>query len=409
MNRRIKVARVITRLNIGGPAIHAILLTRALEDGRFTSTLVSGYTSPAEGDMLHLAKAKGVSPLMVTGLGREIDPGRDLAVLFRLYRVFREQRPDIVHTHMAKAGTVGRLAARLAGVPIVLHTYHGHVFHSYFGPLKTQAFIRIERALGRTTDLILTVGDKQRREILGYGIGNPDKLRSVPLGLELEPFVESPKYRGSLKLELGVPDGTRLVGIVGRLVPVKGHAVFLKAAQMVLSRTPDVRFLVIGDGELRGDLERQARDLGIDGGVAFLGWRHDLPRVYADLDVVVLSSYNEGSPVALIEAMAAGRTVVATDVGGVSDVVSDGLNGLLVPPRAPEQLAEAILRLFSSEPLLPAMGAAGREAVYPKYSIDRLVTDIRDIYAELVATYVDHSYRGFDALAGGPGVGPPMP
>lgn len=396
LTQRVKVARVITRLNIGGPAIHAILLTQALEDAHFTTMLVSGYTAPTEGDMLHLAKARGVSPLMVTGLGREIDPGRDLAVLLRLYRIFREERPVIVHTHMAKAGTVGRLAARLAGVPIVLHTYHGHVFHSYFGPLKTQTFIRIERALSRVTDLILTVGEKQRQEILGYGIGNPDKLRSVPLGLELEPFVESPRHRGEFRAELGVPDGTRLVGIVGRLVPVKGHTVFLKAARLVLSRLPNVRFLIIGDGELREGLESQARDLGIDGGVTFLGWRHDLPRVYADLDLVVLSSYNEGSPVALIEAMAAGRAVVSTDVGGVSDVVSDGVNGLLVPPRDPESLAGAIVRLLSSERSLPAMGAAGREAVYLKYSINRLVSDVREIYSDLVAESIDHADRGID-------------
>lgn len=396
LTQRVKVARVITRLNIGGPAIHAILLTQALEDAHFTTMLVSGYTAPTEGDMLHLAKARGVSPLMVTGLGREIDPGRDLAVLLRLYRIFREERPVIVHTHMAKAGTVGRLAARLAGVPIVLHTYHGHVFHSYFGPLKTQTFIRIERALSRVTDLILTVGERQRQEILGYGIGNPDKLRSVPLGLELEPFVESPRHRGEFRAELGVPDGTRLVGIVGRLVPVKGHTVFLKAARLVLSRLPNVRFLIIGDGELREGLESQARDLGIDGGVTFLGWRHDLPRVYADLDLVVLSSYNEGSPVALIEAMAAGRAVVSTDVGGVSDVVSDGVNGLLVPPRDPESLAGAIVRLLSSEPSLRAMGAAGREAVYPKYSINRLVSDVREIYSDLVAESIDHADRGID-------------
>ena len=396
LNRRVKVARVITRLNIGGPAIHAILLTRALEDDHFTSMLVSGYTAPTEGDMLHLAKAKGVSPLMVTGLGREIDPRRDLAVLLRLYRLFRSQQPAIVHTHMAKAGTVGRLAARLARVPIVVHTYHGHVFHSYFGPLKTKAFIQIERALGRTTDLILTVGEKQRQEILGYGIGSPAKLRSVPLGLELEPFVESPRHRGEFRAELGVSEGTRLIGIIGRLVPVKGHTVFLKAARLVLSRTSNVRFLIVGDGELRSELEAQARDLGIDGGVTFLGWRHDLPRVYADLDLVVLSSYNEGSPVALIEAMAAGRAVVSSDVGGVSDVVSDGVNGLLVPPREPEKLADAIVRVLSSEAVLLKMEAAGREAVYPKYSIGRLVSDVRGIYDELVATHFDHVTRGID-------------
>jgi glycosyltransferase involved in cell wall biosynthesis len=384
LNRQVKVARIITRLNIGGPAIHAILLTQALNDSQFSSTLVSGYTAPSEGDMLHLARAKGVTPLMVTGLGREIDPRHDLAVLLRLYRLLRELRPTIVHTHMAKAGTVGRLAARLARVPIVLHTYHGHVFHSYFGALKTQTFIRIERALSRTTDLILTVGDKQREEILGYGIGTPDKLRSVPLGLELKPFVESPKYRGELRAELGIPEETRLVGIVGRLVPVKGHTVFLRAAQIVCARTPSVKFLIVGDGELRDELEGQSRELGIDDRVEFLGWRHDLPRVYADLDLVALSSYNEGSPVALIEAMAAGRAVLSTDVGGVSDVVSDGVNGILVPPRDPEAMAEAFVGLLSGGPSLSSMGASGREAVYPKYSIDRLVSDVGGIYSDLV-------------------------
>lgn len=165
---------------------------------------------------------------------------------------------------------------------------------------------------------------------------------------------------------------------------MKGHTVFLKAAQSVLARTSDVRFLIVGDGELRSDLECQARGLGIGDGVTFMGWRHDLPRVYADLDLAVLSSYNEGSPVTLIEAMAAGRAVVSTDVGGVSDVVSDGVNGLLVPPREPERLADAIVRILSSQQL-PAMGVAGREAVYPKYSISRLVRDVREIYSELAA------------------------
>lgn len=384
MRRRVNVARVITRLNIGGPAIHAILLTHALQDEEFSSVLVSGYTAPTEGDMLHLARAKGVSPVMVSGLGREIEPGRDLVVLLRLYGLFRKQRPAIVHTHMAKAGTVGRLAARLARVPVVLHTYHGHVFHSYFGSLKTQAFIRIERGLGRMTDLILTVGEKQRREILSYGIGGPNKLRSVPLGLELDDFLDSGRYRGELRSELGVSEGTRLVGIVGRLVPVKGHTVFLKAAQVVLSRMSNVKFLVVGDGELRSELESRSRELGIEDDVAFLGWRHDLSRVYADLDVVALSSFNEGSPVALIEAMAAARAVVSTDVGGVSDVVSDGVSGFLVPSRDPDKLAEAICSALQSGEALAEMGRMGRAAVYPKFSIGRLVSDLRDVYLGLM-------------------------
>ncbi len=383
--RKAKIARVITRLNVGGPAIHAILLTQALNDDRFSSLLVSGFTSPTEGDMLHLAGAKGVTPIMVAGLGREISPAKDLAVLLRLYRLFRRERPTIVHTHMAKAGTVGRLAARLAGVPFVVHTYHGHVFHSYFGRTKTRLFIAIERALGRLSDRILTVGDKQRLEILGYGIGHPEKLRVVPLGLELEPFLGSEEHRGELRSELGIPPGRRLVGIVGRLVPIKGHSDFLKAARAVLRRRRDVHFLVVGDGELRAQLEQQTAALGIADGVTFVGWRQDLVRVYADLDLVVLSSYNEGSPVALIEAMAAGRAVISTDVGGVGDVVTDGVDGLLVPPREPAMMADAICRLLDSDERRAQMGSRGRLAVYPRYSVPRLVSDIRAVYSELLS------------------------
>ncbi len=386
LDHRTKIVRIITRLNIGGPAIHAILLTRALQDDRFSSVLVSGYTAPSEGDMLDLAKARGVAPIMAPGLGREISPGSDLAVLWGLYRLLRRERPTIVHTHMAKAGTVGRLAARLARVPIVVHTYHGHVFHSYFGPVKTRLFVQIERSLSRVTDMILTVGEKQRGEILGYGIGTPVKMRVVPLGLELEPFVDTEGHRGQLSAELGLGPGAPLVGIVGRLVPIKGHGDFLQAARLVLNRMPGVRFLIVGDGELRDQLERQVDDLGIRDSVLFLGWRRDLPKVYADLDLVVLSSLNEGSPVALIEAMSAGRPVVATNVGGVGDVVTDGRDGLLVPARDPQALANAVCRLLSAREDLGAMGSRGRESVYPKYSVERLVADIRTVYSDLVMT-----------------------
>ncbi len=384
LNGKARVIRIITRLNIGGPAIHAILLTQSLQDDSFSSILVSGHTAPTEGNMLDLARTKGVTPVMVEGLGREIAPTKDLAVLLRLYRLLRAERPDIVHTHMAKAGTVGRLAARLARVPLVVHTYHGHVFHSYFGRAKTQLFIRIEQGLGRLTDRILTVGEKQRQEILDYGIGSPEKMRVVPLGLELEPFLDCERNRGELRAEFGVPSGTRLVGIVGRLVPIKGHSDFLKSAQSVLRRTRDVVFLVIGDGELRQELEEQAASLGVTEGVRFLGWRRDLTRIYPDLDLVVLSSLNEGSPVALIEAMSAGRAVVSTDVGGVSDVVSDGVDGVLVPPREPEKLADAICGLLCSRDRLDQMGARGRRSVYPKYSVGRLVSDVRAVYSELL-------------------------
>ena len=383
MPEKLTVFRAITRLNIGGPAIHAILLTRGLQNERFRSLLVSGQEAPGEGNMLDLAERCGVRPLVVEELGREVSPLNDLAAVKRLYRLIRRERPQIVHTHMAKAGTAGRLAARLAGVPIVIHTYHGHVFHSYFSPARTAVFLNIERALARITDCIIAVGDRQRDELIGYRVAPPGKIVSVPLGLQIEAMLDVEAERGRLRAELGLNGVHKLVGIVARLVPIKAHEVFLEAAARVRERVPETRFLIVGDGERRAELEARARALGLGEQVLFLGWRRDMRTVYADLDVVVLSSLNEGSPVAIIEAMAAGRPVVSTDVGGVGEVVADGQSGLLVPPRDPAALAEAVSGLLGDPLAGERMGRVARAAVYPKYSSARLIGDLERLYLDL--------------------------
>ncbi|TME90576.1 MAG: glycosyltransferase family 4 protein, partial [Chloroflexi bacterium] len=260
----IKVLRVITRLNIGGPAIHAILLTSALDDGvRFTSTLVAGTTAPHEGDMLDLARARSVEPIVLPALGREINPLDDLVALARMVQLVRRLTPDVVHTHMAKAGTVGRVAARICGVPLVVHTYHGHVFHSYFGAAKTRVFLTIERALGLLTDRIIVVGDGQRDEIAGYGVAPPGKLESIRLGLELAPLLHAEAARGRLRQELGIDASTPLVGIVARLVPIKAHEAFFDAALRIREALPRVEFLVVGDGERRQALETLVQRRGL--------------------------------------------------------------------------------------------------------------------------------------------------
>jgi glycosyltransferase involved in cell wall biosynthesis len=383
MPERLKIVRAITRLNIGGPAIHAILLTQGLQDERFQSVLVSGQEAPGEGNMLDLAARCGVRPVMVEELGREISLRNDLLAVRRLYRLFRAERPRIVHTHLAKAGTAGRLAARLAGVPIVLHTYHGHVFHSYFSPARTAFFLNVERVLARLTDRIIAVGEKQRRELVGYRVAPARKIVPIPLGLPLEPMLGAEQERGGLRRELGLNGVHQLVGIVARLVPIKAHEIFLEAAAELRRRQPNARFLVVGDGERRAELEARARALGLEDVALFLGWRRDMRTVYADLDVVVLSSLNEGSPVAVIEAMAAGRPVVSTDVGGVGEVVTPGESGLLVPPRDPRALAEAVSALLSDPAAAERMGHAARSAVYPKYSSTRLIADLERLYLEL--------------------------
>jgi glycosyltransferase involved in cell wall biosynthesis len=378
--RPIRVVRIITRLNIGGPAHNAILLTQALNDGVFGSTLVAGTTAPREGDFGDLAAAKGVEPIILPELGRELDPLADTIALAKLVRLLGRLRPDVVHTHMAKAGTVGRLAARLCRVPLVVHTYHGHVFHSYFGPRKTRLFLAIERALGRLTDRVVVVGEGQREEIAGYGVVPRRKLVPIPLGLELEQYLGADAYRGQLRRELGIAESAPIVGIVARLVPIKAHADFLRAAVSIRSALPDARFLIVGDGQRRAELERLVDALGLRAGVSFLGWRRDMPRVYADLDVVALTSLNEGSPVAIIEALAAARPVVATAVGGVPEVVVDGETGLAVPPGRPPELASAVLALLRDPARADRLGLAGRRHVYPRYDARRLIDDVRQLY-----------------------------
>jgi glycosyltransferase involved in cell wall biosynthesis len=385
MQPRVRVVHVIARLNVGGPASHTVLLTDRLDPRRYESYLITGAVDQSEGDYLKLQKRAVEGLIMIPALGREIRAGADLAALFQLYRLLRRLRPEIVHTHTAKAGALARVAALMAHVPIIVHTYHGHVFHSYFTKRRTQVFLAIERWLAPKTSRLIAVSNKVRAELLALGIGTADKLVAVPLGLDLDDFVRSETKRGQLRAELGLADDMPLVGIVARLVPVKAHEVFLEAAAIVARLTPAARFLIVGDGERRTELETVAKQLGIEDRVTFLGWRVDLDRVYADLDIVVLCSRNEGSPVCLIEAMAAGRAVVATSVGGVPELVEDGATGVLVAEGDAAGLAAGISTLICNPWRRGVFGIAGRKRVSPAFSSNRLVKDVDRLYTELLA------------------------
>jgi glycosyltransferase involved in cell wall biosynthesis len=377
---------MVTRLNIGGPAIHATLLTAALDDGvAFSSTLVAGTTAPHEGSMLDYARAHAVEPVLLPSLAREISPIDDLVALAQTIKLLRRLKPDVVHTHMAKAGTVGRVAARICGVPLIIHTYHGHVFHSYFSPAKTRAILAIERALALATNRIIAIGDGQRDEIASFGVAPLTKLVTIRLGLDLGQFLDAERSRGQLRTELGLDADTPVVGIVARLVPIKAPEMFLRAAAQILAAEPRTRFVIVGDGERRQELEALSTDLGLKDTLRFLGWRRDMPRVYADLDVVALTSLNEGSPVVLIEALAAARPVVSTAVGGVPEVVVDGTTGLTVPVSDVSALAEAILSLLRDPARAERLGQAGRQHVYPRYDSSRLVDDVRQLYLRELA------------------------
>ncbi|MDQ3701510.1 MAG: glycosyltransferase family 4 protein, partial [Chloroflexota bacterium] len=372
-----------------------------LDSQRFEQLVVTGTEGLGEASMLPLARERGVDPVIIPELGREIDPRGDAVALLQLYRLFRRWRPDIVETHTAKAGTLGRLAALLAGVPVRVHVFHGHVFHGYFSPHKTKLYLQLERLLAHATTRIIALADVQRQELLDLRVGTPERVLAIPLGLDLAPFLDAERSAGRLRRELGLParhegaagtdtplaihTASPLIGIVGRLVPIKCHEVFFAAAEQILPQIPGAHFVVVGDGERRAELETLASRPPLLGRVHFLGWREraDLVAVYADLDILALTSDNEGLPTVLIESMAAGRAVVATDVGGVRSLVTDGETGRLVPPRAPGAFADACLDLLRHGAQRHALGSAARRAVYPRYDLATLLETMTSFYSSL--------------------------
>ena len=377
----IRVMRIIARLNIGGPAIHVSLLTAGLNDDGFISTLVTGVISETEGDMSDLAADYGINPVIVPSMQREITLLADLRTLFTLIRLMRQARPHIVHTHTAKAGLVGRMAAFLTRVPVIVHTFHGHVFHGYFGALKSRFFIVTEQLVARITDAVITISEGLRAELLDYRIAPPERIHVVPLGLDLARFAAPDVPHGTLRAELGCSPEVPLVGMIGRLVPIKNHELLLDAALLVREALPEVQFVIVGGGERLETLKTIVVDMGLSDTVHFTGWRRDLPAVYADLDVLALTSNNEGTPVSIIEAMAAGVPVVATAVGGVRDVLEEGTLGILVPPKDAVAFGHALIDALTvpQEHIETA-----RQSALARYDASRLVADMQMIYQNLL-------------------------
>jgi glycosyltransferase involved in cell wall biosynthesis len=392
----IRIVRIITRLNIGGPSIQAIELTTRLSQRGFETLLVHGSLGAGEGDMRYLLEGRSPGAydvVSVPALRRELVPLDDVHAARRLFSLMRRFRPHLVHTHMAKAGTLGRLAAvaynrsvSAAARARLVHTYHGHVLEGYFGPARTTLFIGIERALARATDRIVTISPRIRDDLLRHHrIGRDDQYRVVPLGFDLGPFArigdgDRAAARAALRIDAGAP----VVATVGRLTAIKQQHLFLAVCRQVVDRQPSAVLLIAGDGELRTDLETEARRLGIADRVRFLGWERDLARLYAATDVFLLTSRNEGTPVALIEAMAAGCAGVSTDVGGVRDVIADDRTGRLAPFGDVGALAAHVLDLLDDCNERRRVGSAGRSAVVERFAIERLVHDVEAVYRELL-------------------------
>lgn len=385
--QRTKIVRIIARLNIGGPSLHVVNLNKGLSSDRFESLLVIGSPNPGEGSMLDYAQENGVQPLTIPEMVGEASlRPRDLKALWMLYRILQAERPHIVHTHTAKAGFLGRLAARMAGVPIIVHTYHGHVLNGYYGPVKSWLLTMMERGLARITDRLVAVSELVKQDLITYGVAPPEKISVIPLGFDLEPFFDCESLKGEFRRELELGPGDKLVGILGRIFPIKNHRLFLESAAQIAQQESNVHFVIVGDGVLRSEMEKYAQDLRIDQRVFFTGWRRDLPRIYADLDLLVVSSNNEGTPVSAIEAMASGCPVVATRVGGLPDVVQDRETGYLVPPKQPEALTAAMLILIRDSKKAEQMGRSAQLSVEMRFSLDRLLRDTENLYQELLTS-----------------------
>jgi glycosyltransferase involved in cell wall biosynthesis len=385
-----KIARAIARLNIGGPAIQAVLLTRELADAGHSTTLLVGNVPETEGSMEYLADEMGINLVRISRLSRKVSILSDLEAFWGLYRWLKRERPDILHTHTAKAGALGRLAAFASGTPCV-HTFHGNVFEGYFSRKKSSVYLLIERLLARGTKRIIAVSPRQRADLAGrFQVAPANRISTVRLGFDLNGFLNVAKVRFAKK------NGHRplVVSWVGRLTAVKDPLMFPKIAALCAGEHVTARFLMVGDGELRSQVEAEIRGLGVGDQLQLLGWQREMVSICRKMDILLLTSVNEGTPVAAIEAMAAGCPVVLPDVGGVADLMSgqperlSGFflfdNGILVERRTPETFAEALNWLAMNPQHRIRMGRAASAFAQQNFSKERLVKEIEQLYASVL-------------------------
>lgn len=391
-----KVLRIINRFNIGGPTYNAAYLSAYLPP-EYETMLLAGSLDEGEESSEHVLDELGLKPVYIAEMKREISPKDDIAAYRKIKQIIKEFKPDIVHTHASKAGTLGRLAAASCGVKVIVHTFHGHVFHSYFGKTKTAFYKNIERYLARKSSTIIAISDRQKEELtIEHGICKPGKITVVPLGFDLGRFQQNiDAKRTAFRQKYNIGDDEIAIGIIGRLVPVKGHALFLESLKILLGNTnKKVRAFIIGDGDDRALVEAQASSLGINfatehtpGKVApltFTSWIKDIDGALAGLDIVALTSLNEGTPVSLIEAQAANKPIVTTNVGGIANVVLKNQTAFLIENRDANAFAANMQKLVDNDQLRLEMGARGWKHVKDTFHYTRLVNDIDSLYKQLL-------------------------
>ena len=391
---KIKVVHIITRLDKGGSAESTLLTTLLLDNTKYEVFLVHGLS--LESDMsseenkameqgLDLARSKGIRLFTIPSLVRRISIINDIRALYGIYRIIKRVRPHIVHTHTSKAGALGRMAAYLARAPIIIHTPHGHVFNDYYGPFMTRLFVLAEKFLSLTTDKITALTVQERDEHLAEGISSKEKYVVIESGVALDLLMNMSVEINAGKKEFGIPLDNNVVGVVGRLVPIKGHKYLISAAKKIIEKSHNTVFIFVGDGHLKSELEEQAESIGIRNNIIFTGWRKDVPEILCLFDILVLPSLNEGMGRVLIEGMALGKPIVASKVGGIINLVKNGENGILVPPKDFNALGNAISQLIKNKALAEKMGKKGKSMVLPEFSSSAMANRMDDLYQSLLS------------------------
>ncbi|MCX6273682.1 MAG: glycosyltransferase [Bacteroidetes bacterium] len=391
-----KVLRIINRLNLGGPTFNAALLTKYLAP-EYETLLVAGTKMDSEESSEFICEQLGINYIQLPEMSREINFSKDRAAYQKIKKTIADFKPDIVHTHAAKAGTLGRLAAHNMKVPVIVHTFHGHVFHSYFNPIKTRVFLGIERYLAKRSSAIIAISDFQKEELaIQFKLCAPEKIKVVPLGFDLSRFWENmEEKRKSFRSQYFLEDDELAVGIIGRLVPVKNHDMFLNVMQNILGRTTKkVRAFIIGDGEDLQSLFSKCKVLNLDftyfpeqqvkSTLTFTSWMKDVERAMAGLDIIALTSLNEGTPVSLIEAQAAQKPIISTNVGGIENVVIRNETAFLSESNDISGFSDHLLNLVESEGLRNKMIQKSRQNVENKFHYTRLVSDVKSLYGKLL-------------------------
>ena len=388
-----KVLRIINRFNLGGPTYNAAYLTRYMPD-EYETLLIGGAHSESEEDSFHITQQLGIDPITIAEMKRDISPKDDHIAYKKISQLIDWFQPDIIHTHASKAGALGRLAGIRNKVPIIVHTFHGHVFHSYFNKVKTQAYISIERKLAERSDAIIAISPLQKHELVNeFSIAESEKVKIIPLGFDLSRFKEDQEQkRKEFRDRYHLDDEYVAIGIIGRLVNIKNHAMFIELAKRIVDKTKKkVKFFIIGDGDLMKELKEHAKRLTLfssdnnyEDDLIFTSWIKNIDKAIAGLDIIVMTSKNEGTPVSLIEAQAGERAIVSTEVGGIRDILVPGETGLISPSEHIDSMESNLLELIVNPEKRKEMGKAGYSFVREKFTYSRLASDMDKLYKSLI-------------------------